>query len=240
MPRCLFLLAIFGLPLIVGCEGCRPGGSETEKEEEQAPLADFSSKPPQAFPSDAMLTRGGVKPGHWITASQAIKSNRIDSRGELRCEASARTTSILGDAIESSHRSSMPTLRPVVLPKGQQRRFDFRLLAPTTASADQSSITLGGRYLSSGASAFFDTDRQPFRLLAPEEYFFVILTNRPERFAKVQIADWVRPVQADGTYRTANYLVVVPRRKTCCRWPRPCWTGPALPTCCGMICQRMR
>ena len=62
-------------------------------------------------------------------------------------------------------------------------------------TADQSRITLGSRFVSAGASVFFDTGRQPFYVMAGEQYFFVILTNRPERFAKFQVADWVRPGQ---------------------------------------------
>ena len=49
------------------------------------------------------------------------------------------------------------------------------------------------------------------------EYFFVVLTKRPERFARIQVADWVRPPVLDNMLpderQSPNYRVVIPETK---------------------------
>ncbi len=49
-------------------------------------------------------------------------------------------------------------------------------------------------------------------MLSGEEYFFVILTNRPERFAKFQVSDWVRPFRDQFAFKdsAANYRIIFP------------------------------
>ena len=189
MSRVSYLLAILCLPLVVGCEGCRrdPNQQAEDEKENQAPLEDFTARSPAAFPADVNPAAGGIKPGHWMTASQSLKSNKVDARGELISRASAAGASFR-TGIERTSIGEVPTIRPVVLPKGQQRRFDYRILAPVPASNEQKRSFLTSRFVSAGRSVFFDTGRQPFNVLAGEEFFFVILTNRPERFAKFQIS----------------------------------------------------
>jgi hypothetical protein len=213
MPRVSFLFALLCLPFVVGCEGCRRD-PQTQDEEAEAPLEDFSARPPQAFPADANPVGGGIKPGHWMTASQSLKSNKIDARGELLSRASASGASITTGQEQTSS-GGIPTVRPVVLPKGQLRRFDYRILAPVPASNDQKRSYLSSRFVSAGRTVFFDTGRQPFNVLSSEEFFFVILTNRPERFAKFQVADWVRPYRDEQSFKdsSANYRIVFPPTK---------------------------
>ena len=212
MSRLSFLFGVMCLALVAGCEGCRPSADTNDEPEEEAPLQDFTARPAESFPGGNGPVAGGIKPGHWLTASQAIKSNKVDSRGLLRSEAVATGTNLTGEVVEPKFGHSITSVRPIVLPKGQRRRFDYRLLAPVPGTADQSRITLGSRFVSSGASVFFDTGMQPFYVMAGEEYFFVILTNRPERFAKFQVADWVRPYRDEESFRktSANYRVVIP------------------------------
>ncbi len=214
MPRVSFLLALFCLPFVIGCEGCRRDSDPQAEDEKEAPLEDFSARNPQVFPGDANPVAGGVKPGHWMTASQSLKSNKTDARGELLSRASA-TASSFNTGEEESTQGDIPTLRPVVLPKGQSRRFDFRILAPIAGRGDQKRSFLSSRFVSTGRTVFFDTGRQPFNVLAGEEFFFVVLTNRPERFAKFQVSDWVRPYRDELSFtennKKANYRIVIPR-----------------------------
>ena len=58
----------------------------------------------------------------------------------------------------------------------------------------------------------FDTGRQPFNVMQGQEYFFVVLTKRPERFTALQIADWVKPVRGEYEFQNArpNYRIVIP------------------------------
>jgi len=214
MPRVSFLLALLCLPFVVGCEGCRRD-SESSEDEEQAPIEDFTARPAQAFPGDVNVAAGGIKPGHWTTATQALKSNKVDARGELLSRASA-TGSNFQSGVKETSAGALPNMRPIVLPKGQLRRFDYRILPPLPKSGDQKRAYLSSRFVSKGRTVYFDTGAQPFNVLAGEEFFFVILTNRPERFAKFQVSDWVRPYR-DSTIEfqdeSANYRIVFPSTK---------------------------
>ena len=213
MSRVSYLLAILCLPLVVGCEGCRrdPNQQAEDEAEKEAPLDDFTAGLPAAFPADKNSSAGGIKPGHWMTASQSLKSNKVDARGELLSSAST-TGSSFRSGVEQTSTGDVPTIRPVVLPKGQQRRFDYRILSPVPTSNDKKRSYLSSRFVSAGRTVFFDTGRQPFNVLAGEEFFFVILTNRPERFAKFQVSDWVRPFRDQLAFKdaTANYRIVFP------------------------------
>ena len=214
MQRPFFLLFLL-LPLIVGCEGCRNDSADPkdDEEKEQAALSDFTPRPSFVFPADEKPGANAVKPGHWLTASQSLKSNKFDSRGELVSQATT-TNSNIERGQKSTTEYGITSRRPVVLPKGQMRRFDYRLLAPTPMSANQPRMTVGSRFISTGRGTFFDTGRQPFDVMKPQEYFFVVLSSRPQRFTRMQVADWVRSTIEDGMGftddRYANYRLVFP------------------------------
>ena len=160
------------------------------------------------------MISGGIKPGHWITATQPLKSNKVDARGELLSRASASGASF-STGEESTSIGVVPSVRPVVLPKGQLRRFDYRILTPLPEASDQRRSFLSNSFVSAGRSVFFDTGRQPFNVLAGEEFFFVILTDRPERFAKFQVSDWVESFKDELAFKDsrANYRIVIPPTK---------------------------
>jgi hypothetical protein len=226
VPRYQLCLLILMLPLIVGCEGCRqdPAADDPDKQAEQSPLEDFTATVPSPFPADLNSISGGIKPGHWLTASQPLKSNKFDSRGELLSEISVTAQSVSagglatgglatgGVAMGGDTTTSIPTLRPVVLPQGQLRRFDYRLLAPIPLALDQKKSFLSSRFVSVGRTAAYETGRQPFNVLAGQEFFFVVLSTRPERFAKFQVAYWVEPPRDEYKFQDfqANYQIVIP------------------------------
>lgn len=211
MQRIAFLLMIACVPWIVGCEGCRrQTAEENKKEQEEAPKRDFDSKPPRPFPSDIALAGNAIKPGHWLSASQTLKSNNADVRGDLVSRAGSRGVSLrTGRGTESV--GDLYSKRPVVMPKGQQRRFDFRVLAPEPM-AEQRNCFLASRFTATSQSGFFDADPFPYRMMGPQEYFLVILTTRPERFRRIKEADWVRPFRQrfDVPSESLNYRIVVP------------------------------
>ncbi|TWU43098.1 hypothetical protein Q31b_21350 [Novipirellula aureliae] len=234
MTRFYLLLFILSTPLIVGCEGCRRDTEEDADKTKPIPVADFSFRPAQVFPAENSLIRGAVKPGHWMTASQAIKSNKEDLRGDLesRIFVNAPSTTAApefpGDdsALSSNPRpdasgaarsrdrelASLKNVRPTVLPKGQSRRFDFRILTPSVPSTNQN-VSLLSTFVSSNRRSTFEILSPDFEALSQEEFFFVILTTRPERFVKLQTADWRRPYRPEMAFRTkaANYRVVIPK-----------------------------
>ncbi|QDT13492.1 hypothetical protein [Stieleria marina] len=212
MLRVRLILLLLCLPLVVGCEGCRQDVAPPEQDKEEEPLQEFSSKPALSYPADSNLGGNGIKPGHWMTAAQTLKSNKADARGELLTQSSVVKSDDLGGGGITNQQDGIQSLRPIVLPKGQQRRFDVRLLTPKPSSIEQRKLYLSSRFVSAGRSTSFDTGRQPFNVMIGQEYFFVILTNRPERFAAFQVADWVKPLRGQYEFQTAkpNYRVVMP------------------------------
>ena len=83
--RTLVLLAAV-LLLSSGCSGCRRDRKQDEKADSQAEelrKPDFQSNDLRVLPSDDMLAVQAVKPGHWISVRQELKSNRSDFYGEL-------------------------------------------------------------------------------------------------------------------------------------------------------------
>src|SRR5690606_1069782 len=105
--------------------------------------------------------------------------------------------------------------RPAVLPKGRTRRLDARLLAGSPQTLRRGSRAfLSGQFLSSTQGAGLDTGRQSVTLMQPQEYFFIILTDRPERFSWIQSADWLRPPVDDTQFNIdlpINYRLVIPK-----------------------------
>ena len=215
MARNRFLiLCTFCLPLIVGCDGCRDDQAKKDDEKEkQAPIEDFTARAALTFPADSNPGRCAIKPGHWITGSQTLKSNKVDVRGDLVSRSSIAKTEFESGGGITHLREGITSQRPIVLPKGQERRFDYRLLVPSATTSEQRRLFLNSRFMSAGRSTFFDTGKQPFAMMVGEEYFFVILTSRPERFARFQVADWVRPPKGELDFKTPrpNYRIVVPK-----------------------------
>ncbi|WP_068259579.1 hypothetical protein [Rubripirellula obstinata] len=205
--------------MIVGCEGCRRDDAEERKkqlEKDEAPKQDFTARPPQPFPADGNQSGNAIKPGHWTSASQTLQSNKVDARGELTSVCGSRGIS-LRSGLETRSVGSVPSIRPIVMPKGQRRRFDYRLLPPIPTGAEQKTCFLTSQFSSAGQSVFFDAGSQPFRMMRSQEYFFVILTERPERFAKLKQGDWVRHYYDQDAFELdplstdlINYRIVIP------------------------------
>ena len=228
------------MPLVAGCDGCRwtQAPDETADEtadDETTKLPAFTSRPAQAYPiSRADAGTGGspdgfIKPGHWTTIGFALRSNREDRRGFVRTSSEAAKPSSefvdgngIGPAIaidpmgaamsRSGLAKSIVTQRPVVLPKGQLRRFDTRMLAPMEPARSIESVAMGGEFVATDSTSRMLLQPSSFSALQAQTYFFVVLTDRAERFTRLQTADWVRPYQNDlSFYQTRdNYRIVIP------------------------------
>ncbi len=165
------------------------------------------------MPSDRAASQNFVKPGHWLTASQSLRSNIVDTRGELRTELTVRPSAFAEKtAQDTSAQRAFAGARPVVLPKGQMRRFDVRLLAQIPSQSRGDLVRLSSRYTPSHSTAGIDTAEQRCRVLAPEEFLVVVLTQAPERFARLQTSDWVRPFHDPlaVTQPSQHYRIVFP------------------------------
>lgn len=206
-----FWLAI-ATTLLTGCDGCRQANDDDPQKLKELPRSEFTVPPPQVLPTDRTVISGGLKPGHWFTASQAVKSNLGDRRGQLRSTLAMPIIDADGMETGRSTISSLDSLRPVVLPKGQQRNFDYRLLTPLPAGTDQGTFRLRSRLEVAGQVASFEGNSLPFTIMGEQEYFFVILTERDTRFTRLSVSDWVTPLVIPADFRRAqsNYRIVVP------------------------------
>jgi hypothetical protein len=225
----VFWLVFLSLPIWVGCEGCRSdgGGENASETDPSAPTSDFTFGGAQPLPMGDSPGQMGLKPGHWFTATETIRSNRGDVRGTLRQGVESPPPPPRQDQLDSelppldpsapkpAVRFPLVSERPAVLPKQRTRRLESRLLAAAPPSFRRGSgALLGGQLFSGGQSSVLETGRRAVKLLEPQEYFFVILTKRPERFSSLQSADWVRPPVDDNQFNTdvpTNYRLVLPK-----------------------------
>jgi hypothetical protein len=214
MPRIRFqplVLLILTIPLWTGCDGCRPVGSEADpkaEKDKKAPTEEitFAGAVPLPYGNAGTLT--AIKPGHWFSLRQSIRSNTADQRGDLtfRCFPRDPQAGLPGDAPEL-----FSSKRPAVLPKGRTKRLDVRMLANPAVLGSGDRITTTSDFSSANTNTVGQrVDHLPMR---SAEYYFAILTKRPERFALFQAADWVRPPAGDdsSTANSTNYRIVFPR-----------------------------
>ncbi len=173
------------------------------------------------MPHGYSIAQSGVKPGHWFSVAESIRSNRNDQRGTLRhgielipSDISVSSTVSSGPQQTLPQRVPLQCERPAVLPKGRTKRLDTRLLAGTPQGLRGTRGFLSGQFISNTHSALLDTGRQSVSLLQPQEFFFIILTKRPERFSWIQTADWVRPPLDEFQFNLdtpVNYRLIFPR-----------------------------
>ncbi|KAA5539908.1 hypothetical protein FYK55_22980 [Roseiconus nitratireducens] len=212
MPRHLFfLLALLATPLIVGCEGCRetPTDEQNPNGTAERPEDSFTADPLVVYPADQNAMLSAAKPGHWMSAERGVRSNLGDTRGELLSRVSVPMRNV--DMEMTGTLESCETIRPVVLPKGQMRGFDFRFRCPVPNSIETRQLTVSNRLLPRSGPPFEMRDKA--NILQGSEYFFVVLTTRPERFTRFQVADWTGSIERDldRPITARNYRIVVPK-----------------------------
>ncbi|WP_037254453.1 hypothetical protein [Rhodopirellula europaea] len=224
------------VPLLVGCDGCRQT-EETDLKEEVAEqkLPPFTISSAKAFPATRAdagtkgATDGTIKPGHWFAAGVALKSNREDERGAIITDTKiVRPVNVMNDEVERSELEakianasartvgkSFRVRRPAVLPKGQRRELETRALASEAGGRLIEGLEFDGDFVSSRTGAAVPLRPSKFAALQPQSFFFVVLTDRSERFTRLQTADWVEPLRANNEfYRPReNYRIVIPPTK---------------------------
>lgn len=214
----IVFLSLLSTLMLVGCDGCRDSTTQNPGSDPNQPKEAFSIGSFTVYPNPRKGLNTYAKPGHWITAEQALKSNQQDLRGSFSGKANTIATnySPITDAAQTGNPSgtsgnALASSRPVNLPKGQARKIDFRLLAPKGNQSNVQSITIG-RQFTPRSGLTLDLGSKPCRPLEASEYFFVVLTTRPEHFARLQVADWVGTVESDldNPVQTNNYHLVIP------------------------------
>jgi hypothetical protein len=202
------------LPAWAGCDGCRKdaaGPDAADSADKKAPAGEFTFAGVSPLPATSLTGKAAspltaIKPGHWFTLRQSLRSNQADQRGELAFRSS--NSPLAGADIETF---SFTSTRPAVLPKGRMKRLDVRLLAsPEGVSLDKRTSTWAQF---TAPTSLAVPPRNDHLVMRAHEYFFAILTKRPERFASFQASDWVRSIGAeDNIGRGAlNYRIVFPR-----------------------------
>ncbi|MEO9594581.1 hypothetical protein [Rhodopirellula bahusiensis] len=221
------------VPLLVGCDGCRPTEDADLKDElAEQKLPPFTINSAKAFPAtrpDAGTKGaidGTIKPGHWFAAGVALKSNREDERGAILTETKiTRPANAFTDEVERSEMDariadasartvgkSFRVRRPAVLPKGQRRELETRALASEAGGKMIEGLEFDGDFVSSRTGASVPLQPSKFAALQPQSFFFVVLTERSERFTRLQTSDWVEPLRSsEDFYRPReNYRVIIP------------------------------
>lgn len=176
-------------PLITGCQGCRDDPAVADRERDR-PANEIIAGPLRSLPEDTDRAEVPVKPGHWMSLSQSWKATGQDHRGELVNEPRWRDRSATTSPAELLA-SPLRAVRPAVLPKGQAKELDSRLLIPPLPRGNRSALSIDSRFEISGQPLAAGEHRT--LVMAPDEYFFVVLTERPERFAALQLHDWASP-----------------------------------------------
>ncbi len=205
------VLILLTLPVWTGCDGCRRATPDDEaklKDKRPAPVDEFTFGNATPLPSGGGSTLSAVKLGHWFSLRQSIRCNQGDQHGDLTFTTSIGTNT---PTTASDEATGLICQRPAVLPKGRMKRLDVRLLASADRYAIPMKVSTSGKFNS--RTTYVPASRLEHQTMLGNEYFFVILTSRPERFASFQAADWVRmPHDDEGTAAPANnYRIVFPR-----------------------------
>ncbi len=206
--RQFLYFVLFLAPFVVGCQGCRQDDDVAKtKKNEKVPTNAITAGPPKTYPRDASAGWDYAKPGHWTSVSQTWQANATDLRGELRFELKPNIAQ--GSVLFPPF--SLTSERPAALPKGAQKLLDSRVLIPFSNSNEKEPLQLLGSF--TGREQSGSSNAALPKLMAPHEYFFVVLSNRSEQLTTLRVHDWVSPPQ--GIFEEAgksnyDYRVVFP------------------------------
>lgn len=149
-----------------------------------------------------------VKPGHWASATQAMKTNHFDFAGEVEVAVLDRQREPV--RLERTP-FRMTSVRPAILPKAQEKQLDLTLFVPHAAGNSNLASTLRG---ADGGREVQSSD-ELFSPMPAYQYFFVVLSDLADRYTFLKVLDSVR-LPTDGEFGAANemhYRVVAPPAK---------------------------
>lgn len=214
LRRLATLLLALGLLAVPGCGGCRSDANDSAKQDEAKKLEERGKKKEKKKdfeigrltlrPSDAQPNLW-VKPGHWVAASQQMKTNNFDFVGRLEISVVDKQQRPI--RLERTP-FRLTTTRPAVLPKGQEKHLDMALFVPHASRQAAMRSTLGGRF----GGGEVHSSGELFNTLAPHQYFFVVLADLPDRYTFVKVLHSVRvPADEDfGAGEEVHYRVIAP------------------------------
>ena len=207
-----------------GCGGCRPdpnaaadGNSETAEQQRQEA---FQSQEVQLLPTDADFAAHGIKPGHWLSLRQQLKSNKADFLGDLAAFAGNR------DA-QAYRLANMPVLveshRPAILPKGQGKTFELMCFVPQQAASSQQIWIYSNLQTELGGVTRLGSSQIANRM-RPYQNFLVVLARRPEAYGYLKTLESIRPPSDEFQIGQvpSDYIAVMPRASA--PVPLPSWS----------------
>ena len=204
------------LVVLVGCRSAaQPDGDETESG------VSITLSTPRPMPHGPSPAGDRIKRGHWTSFGISAKANREDERGTIVAKISDRRTNLDGDRDgrrrggrtrgrgELGVASSPDARRDVVLPRRQRRTTDVSLIAAADTRRSRPAVDVR---LTTRSGDFGLQSTGGLRTLGETEWFFVVLTERPERFRAWEDADWAVDSRAvDGFVKNdRNYHLVLP------------------------------
>jgi len=197
-----------------GCGGCtilgrgRPTAEEILKRKEE--LARKQKEKPKrlitfgraaVLPGNTTSYLHGVKPGHWVDTAQQITANGSHLAGQLGVavvDKQGRPARLPGTAFRLDAR------RPVVLAKQQRKSLETTFFVPAAGSTTRVQTTLETR----GGERFKSTEF--FNAMPNYQYLFVILADKPDRYAFIKVLDSVRaPREEASDWQPLHYYQVV-------------------------------
>lgn len=215
-------------PLVTGCQGCRE-----DQQPGVVPAAAVTADSLKSLPGDENAERMLVKPGHWMSLTQAWQSNTENLRGTLTFAPRGSGAGSGGSGLGGSRgdrAGSLESVRPAVLPKGQSKQLDCRLLVPLGVPGERNGVDIQTLFEAGSQAIPKDGGNRLAEIMSPHEYFFVVLSKRPEQMTVLQISDWARAPQLSfSNDRVIDYRIVFPVGDT--RIPLPDtvfeWTSTA-------------
>lgn len=230
----------FSLLMVTGCGGCRSDADKDElaKKEElekkkKKRKPDFDTNTPVLLPGvfpnleqnkdaeadksdplkaafneviDPVIRRNRVKLGHWYTANFQAIANNYNADGQL----TAFSMDGLGKPVPIPATDYFfSTSRPVSLPKGEWKNFETSVFIPPR-NKKVSSATVNYN-MSRGAGGLSQISLgQPTMLMKPYQYHIVLLSDRPDNYGYLKLADCIqlRGQTADGGMVDPFYFIV--------------------------------
>ncbi|HEV3417214.1 MAG TPA: hypothetical protein VG056_10385 [Pirellulales bacterium] len=230
----ILLLLLVTVPLS-GCGGCsgdsdadqaakakseKKKKDDEQKKKEEEKKKDFEISEANVEPFDPDKPLPSVKPGHWFSVSQAMKTNNFDFVGEMASDLTLRAT---GRPMEQTPIHLM-TSRPVVLPKGQERYPELPVYIPRRQMAENgvgdansadaspqtfvSGLSLSTELRTRGGGGMIMSKGTPLVLMPPYQFYFFVLAREHLRYRPLEGLDALRGPEFDG--RLVYYRFVLP------------------------------
>lgn len=183
---------------------------EQKKKEEEKKKQPFIVEPPVSKPSDTDVKVSRVKPGHWMTVTQLMKSNYQDWGGETTLQ----VVDNVGRPVPIEETPfTLSSSRPVQLAKGRPRQVENVFLAPSVSGMASVKCTLRERNY--GAVVGGNAQGSPLSKMEPYQYFFVVMAKEPSRYSFIKSLNGVTVPQDQMDYRfgggdLAHYQVLLP------------------------------